>query len=85
MSTPTDIQVVSRVRDAAKRVLGAGTPNRKEPLTIEVLKDVVEKADLSNILHLINVCLYVLAFAGFFRSEEVLHIEGIISISAKGT
>ena len=75
MSTPTDGQVVSRVRDAAKRVLGPGRPNRKEPLTIEVLKDVVEKADLSNILQLRNVCLYVLAYAGFFRSEEVLHIR----------
>ena len=75
MSTPTDGQVVSRVRDAAKRVLGPGRPNRKEPLTIEVLKDVIEKADFSNILQLRNVCLYVLAYAGFFRSEEVLHIR----------
>ena len=39
MATPADNQLVSRVQEAAKRVLGAGRPNRKEPLTIEVLKD----------------------------------------------
>ena len=75
MATPTDNQLVCRVREAAKRVLGSGRPNRKEPLTIKILKDVVEKADLSNILQLRNVCLFVLAYAGFFRSEEVLNIR----------
>ncbi|XP_068752753.1 integrase/recombinase xerD homolog [Montipora capricornis] len=75
MASPTDNQVVSRVREAAKRILGAGRPNRKEPLSTDVLKDIVEGADLSNILHLRNVCLYVLAYAGFFRSEEVLNIR----------
>ena len=35
----------------------------------------MEGADLSKILHLRNVCLYVLAYAGFFRSEEVLNIR----------
>ena len=72
---PTDNHIVSRVREAAKRILGAGRPNRKEPITIDVVKDIVEGADLSNILHLRNVCLYVLAYAGFFRSEEVLNIR----------
>ena len=61
MASPTDNQVVSRVREAAKRILGAGKPNRKEPLSTDILKDIVEGADLSNILHLRNVCLYVLA------------------------
>ena len=56
------------------RILGALRPNRKEPLPTDVLKDIVEGADRSNNLHLRNVCLYVLAYAGFFRSEEVLNI-----------
>ena len=34
-----------------------------------------EGADLSNVLQLRNVCLYVLSYAGFFRSEEVLNIR----------
>ena len=75
MASPTDNQVVSRVREAAKRILGAGKPNRKEPISTDVLKDIVDSVDLSNILHFGNVCLYVLAYAGFFRSEEVLNIR----------
>ena len=72
---PTDNHLVSRVWEAAKKILGAGRPNRKEPLSLEVLKDIVEGTDLSNILQLRNVCLYVLAYEGFFRSEEVLNIR----------
>ena len=34
-----------------------------------------EGVDLSNVLQLRNVCLYVLSYAGFFRSEEVLNIR----------
>ena len=75
MASPTDNQVVSRVREAAKRILGAGRLNRKEPLSVEVLKDIVEGADLSNVLQLRNACLYMLPYAGFFRSEEVLNIR----------
>ena len=47
MESPTDNQVVSRVREAAKRILRAGRPNRKEPISGEVLKETVEGADLS--------------------------------------
>ena len=75
MASPTDNQVVSRVWEAAKRTLGAGRLNRKEPLSVEVLKDIVEGADLSNVLQLRNACLYLLSYAGFFRSEEVLNIR----------
>ena len=75
VASPTNNQVVSRVREAAKRIPGAGRPNRKEPLSVEVLKEIVEGADLSNALELRNVCLYVLSYAGFFRSEEVLSIR----------
>ena len=34
MASPTDNQVVSRVREAAKRILGAGRPNRKDPFSL---------------------------------------------------
>lgn len=75
VASHSDNQVVSRVREAAKRILGAGRPNRKEPLSVEVLKEIVEGADLCNVRQLRNVCLYVLSYAGFFRSEEVLNIR----------
>ena len=74
----TDNPVVSRVREDAKKILGAESLDRKDHLSTDVLKDIVEGADLSNILHLRNVSLCVLAYADFyifFRSEEVLNIR----------
>ena len=62
----TDNQVVSRVREDAKKILGAGSLDRKDHLSTDVLKDIVEGADLSNILHLRNVCLCALAYAEFY-------------------
>ena len=74
--SPTDNPLVNRVRvDAAKRILGAKRCHRKEPLSIEIIKDIISAADLSNTLQLRNICLYVLCYAGFFRSEEVISIR----------
>lgn len=75
MASPTDNQVVSRVQEAAKRIPGAARTNREEPKSVEVLKEIVEGANLFNVLQLRNVCLYVLSYAGFFRSEEVPNIR----------
>ena len=58
-----------------KRILGTGKSNRKEPLTIEILKDIIDGADLSNTLQLRNICLYGLSYVAFFRSEEVTRIR----------
>ena len=63
------------VRDAAKRILGTKKGNRKETMSIEILKDVIDGSDLSNTLQLRDVCLYVLSYEGFFRSEEVTRIR----------
>ena len=73
--SPTDNPLVNRVREAAKRILGAKRCHRKEPLSIEIIKDIISAADLSNTLQLRNICLYVLCYAGFFRSEEVTSIR----------
>ena len=61
--------------EAAKRILGAKRCHRKEPLCIEIIKDVISATDLSHTVHLRNICLYVLCYAGFFRSEEVIDIR----------
>ena len=73
--SPTDNPLVNRVRDAAKRILGTKRDNRKEPLSVEILKDIIDGSDLSNTLQLRNVCLFVLCYAGFFRSGEVTRIR----------
>ena len=61
--SPTDNPLVNRVRDAAKRILGTKRGNRKELLSVEILKDIIDGSDLSNTLQLRNVCLYVLCYA----------------------
>ena len=67
VASPTDNQVVSRVREAAKRIPGVGRPNRKEPLSVEVLKEIVEGADLSNVPQLRNVCYPMRVFSDLRR------------------
>ena len=75
LDSPTDSSLVVVVRDASKRILGTARSNRKKPITPELLKSIVGGADLSNGLELRNVCLYLLCFAGFLRSDDVSRIK----------
>ena len=43
--SPRDNSLVNRVREAAKRILGAKRCHRKEPLPIEIIKDIISAAD----------------------------------------
>ena len=70
-----DNPLVNRVREAARRILGGKWCHRKEPLSIEIINDIISAADLFNTLQLRNICLYFLCYAGFFRSEEVTSIR----------
>ena len=40
-----------------------------------LITKLVEPFNLDNLLELRNACIFLLTFAGFFRIEEVLHIE----------
>lgn len=73
--SPTAHPTVIAIRDAAQRLFGKHRENRKEPISAESIKTLVRQANLNNLLDLRNVCIFVLAFAGFFRIEEVLHIK----------
>ena len=44
-------------------------------MSIEIIKDIISAADLSNTLQLRNICLYFLCYAGFFRSEEATSVR----------
>lgn len=48
--SPRDNPLVNRVRNATKRILGTKRSNRKEPLSVEIVKDVIDGSDLSNTL-----------------------------------
>ena len=55
--------------------MGTRLINKKEPILPDMIKKLVEASNLDNLLNLKNVCIFVLAFARFFRIEEVLHIK----------
>ena len=73
--SPTDSPIIHDVSRAAKRLMGTRLINKKEPILPDMIKKLVEASNLDNLLNLRNVCIFVLAFARFFRIEEVLHIK----------
>ena len=73
--SPTDNPVVEAVRCAYKRIIGTTIVNRKEAITSLVIHDLIGSADLQNPVHLRNVTMYVLSFAGFFRFDDVSRIR----------
>jgi integrase len=73
--SPTAHPTVIAVREAANRICGKHRKNRKEPISAGCIKALISKANLKNLLELRNIYAFVLAFAGFFRIDEVLHIK----------
>ena len=52
---------------------GARVVNRKQAVTADMIGSLVSASNLSNLFELRNVCIFVRAFVGFFRINEVLH------------
>ena len=73
--SPTDNPVVEAVRCASKRILGTRVVNPEEPISSSVIHDLIGLADLQNPVHLRNVTMRVLSFAGFFRFDDVSRIR----------
>jgi len=73
--SPTDSPIIHNVSRAAKRLIGTPLINKKELILPDMIKTLVEASNLDSSLNLRNVSIFLLAFAGFFRIEEVLHIK----------
>ena len=50
LQSPTDNMLVAKAREAAKGIFGTEKRNRKDPLSVDIPKQVVENSDLSDIL-----------------------------------
>ena len=72
LPSPVDIPIIHDISKAAKKMNGARVVNRKQAVTADMIGTLVSASNLSNLLELRNVCIFVLAFAGFFRINEVL-------------
>ena len=73
--SPTDNSVVENVRSAAKRILGTAAVNRKEPISSDLIREIVSRAHLDNPVDLRNVTMYVLCFTGFFRFDDISRVR----------
>ena len=73
--SPTDSPIVHSISKAAKKLIGTRLVNKKELISAEMIRKLVEASDFDNLLELRNVCIFLLAFAGSFRIEEVLYIK----------
>ena len=75
LPSPVDIPIIHDISKAAKKMNGARVVNRKNTVTVDMIGTLVSASNLSNLLELRNVCIFVLASAGIFRINEVLHIK----------
>ena len=75
LPSPVDIPIIHDISKAAKKMNGARVVNRKQAVTADMIGTLVSASNLSNLLELRSVCIFVLAFAGIFRFNEVLHIK----------
>ena len=73
--SPTDSPIICGLRQTAKRLSGTRVVNKKEPISADMIKSLVNRSNLENLLDLRNLCIFLLAYTGFFRIEEALHIK----------
>ena len=73
--SPTNSPIIHAIREAAKRLVGTRPVNKKEPISAGMIRKLVINSNFDNLLELRNVCIFILAYAGFFRIQEVLHIK----------
>ena len=75
LPSPTESPIVQTVKEAAKRIDGAPLVHRKDPVSPDMIRQLLIRSNLHNLLELRNVCIFVLAYSGFFRIDEVLHVR----------
>ena len=78
--SPTDNSVVENVRSAAKRILGTAAVNRKEPISSDLIREIVSQANLDNPVDLRNITIAMAAGSLLRRRTCMLMIA-----SSKGS
>ena len=74
--SPTDSPIIYGLRQTAKRLSGARVVNKKEPISADMIKSLVNRSNLENLLDLRNLCIFFVSlYRIFFRIEEALHIR----------
>jgi len=63
------------VKEAASRILGCLKKNRKEPISVDILRSIISQSNLEDLVELRNATMFILCFSGFLRANEVLSIR----------
>ena len=61
-----------------KRLIGTRLINKKEPILPDMIKKLDEASKLNNLLYLRNVCIFLLAFAGFSELRKFFTLSMVI-------
>ena len=64
----TNSPIVHDISRASKRIIGTRVTNKKEPISPDMIRKLVDFSSLDNLLELRNVCIFLLAYAGFFQN-----------------
>ena len=76
LDNPMDNQFVAIVLEGAKRTVGKPPSQQKEPMTVEMAKQVTELFGRgSNLLEHRSVVICLLGFSGFLRISELIEIQ----------
>ena len=75
ISSATNSPIIHAIREFAKRLAGTRPVNKKEPISAGMIRKLVNNSNFDNLLELRNVCIFILAYVGFFRIQEVLLIK----------
>lgn len=65
---PTNSPIVRAISRASNRIIGTRVTNKKEPISPDMIRKLVDFSSLDNLLELRNVCIFLLAYAGFFQN-----------------
>ena len=73
--SPSQSPIAHAVREAAKKICGSPLGNRKARVSPVMVRKLANRSNFQDLLQLRNVCIFVVAYWGFFRIEEVLHVK----------
>ena len=63
--SPSQSPIAHAVREAAKKICGSRLGNRKARVSQVMMRKLANRSNFHNLLELINVCVFVLAYWGF--------------------
>ena len=74
LNNPCDLKFLRLLLDGFKRILSKPV-NRKEPISPEILQAIVQKFDSDDVKNLRICCMFLLAYAGFLRYDEISRLK----------